>query len=131
VNVSTAGNFQVFGELVDISQSGNFLPRGQGMAAFMFDTGKGPQYGWVRIRTTVGGGYNQMEVIDYAWADPGEPILTGQKKEEVDPGAAVTESGSLGLLALGSAGLLAWRKRRELTPGSRDIRKPSTLADES
>ena len=113
VNVSTAGHFQGFGQLVNGSLSGNFLPKGQGMAAFMFDTGKGPQYGWARIRTTVGGPDNQMEVVDYAWADPGEPILTGQKKEGVEPAPETTASGSLGLLALGSAGLLAWRECRQ------------------
>ncbi|HEY2712102.1 MAG TPA: hypothetical protein VGI60_06270 [Chthoniobacterales bacterium] len=78
----------------------------------MFDVGKGPQYGWARIRTSVGGRQNQMEVIDYAWADPGEAIRTGQKRERRES-KATTSEGSLALLALGGMGLLAWRKRRE------------------
>jgi hypothetical protein len=55
-------------------------------------------------------------LVDYAYADPGEPIRAGQMSsnemvpEENDD--MVPEEGSLGALALGAAGLLAWRKRR-------------------
>jgi hypothetical protein len=45
---------------------------------------------------------NSFTMVDYAWADPGETILTGQ----------IPEPGSLGLLALGALGLVAWRKQR-------------------
>jgi hypothetical protein len=83
------------------------------MAVLMFDTGKAAQYGWARIRTTIGGPYNQMEVIDYAWADPGEPILTGQKETGVPPEADAPESGSLGPVAQGSRALLGWREPRQ------------------
>ena len=46
----------------------------------------------------------------YAWADPGESIMVGQTVS--NDMSAVTESGSLGLLAIGCAGLDAWRARR-------------------
>jgi MYXO-CTERM domain-containing protein len=47
-------------------------------------------------------------LVDYAYADPGEPIRAGQTASN----EMVPEEGSLGWLALGAAGLLAWRKRR-------------------
>jgi hypothetical protein len=49
---------------------------------------------------------------DYAWGDPGDTIRTGQISSAGDMVDTVTESGSVGLLALGAAGLIAWRKRR-------------------
>jgi hypothetical protein len=60
-----------------------------------------------------------FEVLDYAYADRGEPIRAGQTSsnemvpEENDD--IVPQEGSLGWLALGAAGLLAWRKRRSRT----------------
>jgi hypothetical protein len=47
-------------------------------------------------------------LVDYAYADPGEPIRAGQTSSN----EMVPEEGSLGWLALGAAGLLAWRKSR-------------------
>jgi hypothetical protein len=47
-------------------------------------------------------------LVDYAYADPGEPIRAGQTSSN----DIVPEEGSLGALALGAAGLLAWRKSR-------------------
>ena len=43
---------------------------------------------------------NAFKVLDYAYADPGEPIQAGQRSDE-----PVTGMGSLGLLAAGAAGL--------------------------
>jgi hypothetical protein len=51
-------------------------------------------------------------LVDYAWGDPGDTIRTGQTSSSGDMVDAVTESGSVGLLAIGAAGLVAWRKRR-------------------
>jgi MYXO-CTERM domain-containing protein len=77
---------------------------------FRFRGSSGIQYGWMRVygnSNTLG-----FKVIDYAWADPGEPIKTGQTSSNGDQLDAVPDQGSLGLLALGGAGLLAWRRRR-------------------
>ena len=62
-----------------------------------------------------------FEVVSYAYADPGEPIKAGQKSSvEQAPDQSSTEEqapdqGSLGGLALGAIGLLAWRKNRSRT----------------
>jgi MYXO-CTERM domain-containing protein len=50
---------------------------------------------------------NDFWLVDYAYADPGESIRAGQTSSNDAP-----ELESLGGLALGAAGLLAWRKRR-------------------
>ncbi|MBA3650720.1 MAG: hypothetical protein H0W66_04365, partial [Chthoniobacterales bacterium] len=77
---------------------------------FRFDNGAGTQYGWARVRM---GGQNTnfaFTVLDYAWADPGEKIRPGQTSSST--GNAPVE-GSLGVLALGAAGLTVWRQRRK------------------
>jgi hypothetical protein len=49
-------------------------------------------------------------VLDYAWADPGEPIKTGQTSSS---GTVIPEESSLGGLALGAVGITLWRRRRK------------------
>jgi hypothetical protein len=88
------------------SQFGYFLKRGFGLVGFKFNNGAGDQYGWVRVKMW-GGLKNTFEVVDYAYGDPGDVVLAGQKS---DASAPTLES--LGGLALGAAGLLAWRRRR-------------------
>jgi MYXO-CTERM domain-containing protein len=85
---------------------GQFLAPGQGFVGFKFNTGAGEQYGWVRVRMN---GYpgNSFGVVDYAFGDPGEAVKAGQKRSHSSP-----DLESLGGLALGAAGLLAWRRRR-------------------
>ena len=88
---------------------GQFDQAGVGFIGFKFNNGSGDQYGWVRVKF---GGRNPIDhnfwLVDYAYADPGEPIRAGQTSSN----EMVPEEGSLGWLALGAAGLLAWRKRR-------------------
>ncbi|MEM7453880.1 MAG: PEP-CTERM sorting domain-containing protein [Planctomycetota bacterium] len=73
-----------------------------GYMGFRFDVGQGTQYGWMELSLVSGTPANIFRLGRYAWADPGETLLTGQ----------VPEAGSLGLLALGAFGLVAWRRRR-------------------
>ena len=97
-----------FGELAG-EFSGYFVDRGIGFVGFAFDGGQGKQYGWARVYMS---GYqrgNGFKVLDYAYADPREPIQVGQTSSDE---AGKPALGSLGLLAVGAAGLVAWRTRR-------------------
>ena len=86
---------------------GRFIVDETGYVGFRFDNGSGPQYGWARLRFH---GYpdNNYTLVDYAYADPGETIRTGQRKE-ADAGVAQE---SLGALALGAAGVAALGRKR-------------------
>ncbi len=88
---------------------GNWSDGGGGFIGFKFNTGAGTQYGWVRIKIAPAFGV-KMVMVEYAWADPGERIKTGQRSRSGNSMSAAS-SGSLGLLALGAPGLIAWRKR--------------------
>jgi hypothetical protein len=86
--------------------------RGTGFVGFRFNSGAGMQYGWARV-SMVGGSRNAFTVLDYAYADPGEPIGAGQRRSNEQ----VAQQGSVGLLAIGAVGLLVWRKNRSRTAG--------------
>jgi len=112
-----------FGTLA-IYGDGEFVQPGIGFIGFAFNNGSGKQYGWARVQ--MGGGEpgehkNVFKVLDYAFADPGEPIRAGQRSsDEQAPDQGSTDEqapdqGSLGGLALGAVGLLAWRKSRAQT----------------
>lgn len=88
-----------------------WLHPGIGFVSFKFNHGAGPQYGWARVRVS-GAPANTFTVIDYAWGDVGDKIRTGQKKLRGQGGSQVWATGSLGFLALGGAGLSAWRDER-------------------
>ena len=107
-----------FGAIIGLEGGGfgNFQEPGRGFIGFVFNAGAGNEYGWARIKTTGAPWYNFI-LIDYAWADPGEAIQTGQKRSQ-GSGQAVSKSGSLGLLATGATGLKAWRqhKRAAVSP---------------
>ena len=87
------------------SQFGFFLKHGFGLVGFKFNNGAGDRYGWVRVKM-LGGLKNTFEVVDYAYGDPGDVVKAGQKTDHSAP-----ELESLGGLALGAAGLLAWRRQ--------------------
>jgi hypothetical protein len=93
---------------------------GMGFVGFAFNNGAGPQFGWVRVRISrqiqAGGlaGF-AFKVFDFAYGDPGERITAGQRASEDDQDISDDQGpdeGSLGGLALGAVGLLAWRKSR-------------------
>jgi len=85
--------------------------RGTGFIGFRFNNGAGVQYGWARI-TMAGPAHDNFYLLDYAYADPGEPLRAGETSEDTLSDEQSPDQGSLGGLALGAAGLLAWRKRR-------------------
>jgi hypothetical protein len=85
---------------------GQFLSAGVGFIGFKFNTGRGDQYGWARVEM-FGAGRNKFRLVDYAYGDPGDRLRVGQKS-----GGHAPSLESLGGLAMGAAGLLAWRKRR-------------------
>jgi len=88
---------------------GQFDHKGVGFIGFKFNNGRGDQYGWVRIQMQRGFNADQIFLLkDYAYGDVGDRIRAGQKSSN----EMLTEEGSLSWLALGAAGLLAWRKRR-------------------
>ena len=92
--------------------SGQFAKGGIGFIGFRFNNGAGRQYGWARLRSK--GHYTaDFMLVDYAWADPGESISAGQTSSaRAIQADAIPDQGSLGLLALGGAALMAWRTRR-------------------
>ncbi len=101
--VAFAGNFATLAYGGGYANS-QFTAPGIGYLGFSFNGGSGTEYGWARVNMQ-GGPENGFTLIDYAWGDVGTMISAGQT-------AAIPEPGSLGLLAIGAVGLLAWRKRR-------------------
>ncbi len=83
----------------------------EGFIGFRFKNGAGVQYGWARIKMKGVPYYNFM-LLDYAYADPGEGLRAGQTLENTLSDEQAPDQGSLGGLALGAVGLLAWRKSR-------------------
>ncbi len=91
--------------------SAKWEKRGTGFIGFRFNNGAGVQYGWARI-TKEGPAHDNFYLLDYAYADPGEPLRAGETSEDTLSDEQSPDQGSLGGLALGAAGLLAWRKSR-------------------
>ena len=102
--------FYDFGYLYQLGGLGQWRKEGTSFVGFRFDNGAGQQYGWARVH--MGGGPERWGfiVLDYAYADPGEPIKPGQTDSFANN---VPGEGSLGFLALGAAGLALWRQRRQ------------------
>jgi hypothetical protein len=93
-----------------------------GFVGFKFNNGAGTQYGWARVRISAGFPHGHaFKVLDFAYGDPGERITAGQRPpgvSEDDQDISDEEGpdeGSLGGLALGAVGLVAWRKSRSRT----------------
>ncbi len=91
----------------DTGLNGQWQQPGTGFVGFRFNGGAGVQYGWARIHTDGQPG-NTFTLIDYAFGTPGQHITAGETRTNSVP----ESGGSLGLLALGCAGLLAWRAAR-------------------
>jgi MYXO-CTERM domain-containing protein len=86
-----------------------WVGKGTDFVGFRFNPGAGRQYGWARVRMDGPVSDFSFTVLDYAWADPGEPIKAGQTSNSAS--APIPDQGSVGLLAAGAAGLALWRKR--------------------
>jgi len=84
-----------------------------GIIGFKFNAGNGPQFGWARILGPDAFHHYRYEIKEYAWADPRERIVAGQRSS-TELGS-VSENGSLGLLAAGARGLELWRRVRSET----------------
>ena len=108
---------------------GQWASPGMGFVGFVFNNGAGPQFGWARVRVSSidprnGIGGFAFKVLDFAYGDPGERITAGQgipggREDDQDiSDDQGPDEGSLGGLALGAAGLLAWRKSRSRTARS-------------
>jgi hypothetical protein len=96
---------------------GQWKERGTAYVGFRFNSGAGFQYGWARVHMAGKNENFAFKVLDYAYADLGEPIKTGQRSSSLVD--APNES-SLGLLALGAAGVALWRQRgRQTVPQQR------------
>lgn len=101
-----------YGDCHGYGGDGQFQDPGNGLVGFKFNTGAGDQYGWARINiqpeTGTGPTAFKFKLVDYAYGDPGEIVVAGQKESRSSAPALE----SLGGLAMGAAGLLAWRRRR-------------------
>lgn len=89
---------------------GQFVRGGIGFIGFKFNNGSGDQYGWARIQTQSRYANHIFILRDFAYGDVNDRIRAGQKSSN----EMVPDKGSLGWLALGAAGLLAWRKNHLL-----------------
>ena len=115
----------VIAGILAYSTYGQWKTPGMGFVDFAFNNGAGPQFGWARVRISswFPGGY-AFKVFDFAYGDPGERITAGQgipggREDDQDiSDDQGPDEGSLGGLALGAAGLLAWRKSRSRTARS-------------
>src|SRR5262249_20770178 len=117
-----------FATMAEGSFGGWWLSPGVGFVGFRFNSGAGIQYGWARVRMGGANRNNAFRLIDYAYADPGEAIRAGEgipRAGEDDQDMSDEQGpneGSLGGLALGAVGLLAWRESRSQTASERFAR---------
>lgn len=97
-----------YGAACGFKDRGHFMDRGVGFVGFKFNNGAGDQYGWARLQIK-GTANNTFKLVDYAYGDPGDTITAGEKSGGSSSRPALE---SLAALALGGAGLVAWRRCR-------------------
>lgn len=102
---SFVGFTGVAGDLAYGNIGGQFQAAGEGLIGFRFDVGMGTQYGWARVDMDGAPG-NSYTVLEYAYNGAGESGLGAGDL------SAVPEPASLGLLALGAAGVAVTRRRK-------------------
>ncbi len=91
----------------------------EGFAAFSINPGGGTDYGWIRLKFTIGSddGVDSLTAIDWAYqATTSSAITAGDTGIS---GAPEPSTAALMLLAAGAAGVGALRKRRTLAENSR------------
>jgi hypothetical protein len=87
---------------------GSFAFGKTGFAGFQLPASKGGGLGWIRFEVFDRNGDHfpdELQAIDWAYNTAGGGINAGQTSD------SVPEPTALGLLAIGSAGVLAWRRR--------------------
>ena len=86
---------------------GNFSPSNTGFAGVRLNDPLGTHFGWIRLHVNSG---TSMTVIDWAYNDvAGAPINAGDQSTTAVPEPSTM---TMVLLGAGSAGVLAWRRRR-------------------
>lgn len=87
---------------------GNFNSALGQFAGLQILDGPNTYYGWVQLQVTNNGNPTSINAVNWAYNDvSGESIAAGEGAGVPEPGTA-----ALSLLAFGSAGVLAWRRRR-------------------
>src|SRR5215471_4551157 len=91
------------------SYTGQFLNSSTGFVGIKFLQGGNTHFGWIRLHSSIGpSNAVTLKAIDWAYNDvAGAGIAAG---EGIAPEPSTI---SMALLAAGSAGVLAWRKRRK------------------
>ena len=103
---SFAGGAAAFG-ITSGGGFGNFSPSNTGFAGVRLNDPLGTHFGWIRLHVNSG---SSMTVIDWAYNDvAGAPINAGDQSTTAVPEPSTM---TMVLLGAGSAGVLAWRRRR-------------------
>lgn len=81
----------------------------------VFDINGQPHYGWAELTVdAIFGKQIDATLLGFAYETvPNKAITAGQTSGDLEP-ATTPEPGTLGLLALGAAGLALWRRKREV-----------------